>query len=176
MHTSETAPTQSLSTHLSEPIEVGEPDVSGPLAVYPLFGPAPALDYTAFAQAHESVAITELEGGASVNDLLVHNQGARPVLLYEGEEILGAQQNRVLDISILVAAAARTRIPVSCVEQGRWDGRRRHERFRPSPQAADPRMRRLKKKRALENLRAGMEARADQGEVWNEVHARGVER
>ncbi len=175
MPISDTAPTQSLSTHLSAPIEVGEPDASGPLAVYPLFGPPPALAYAAFAQAHESVAITELEGGASVNDLLVHNQGSQPVLLYEGEEILGAQQNRVLDISILVAAESKTRIPVSCVEQGRWDGSRRRERFRPSPQAADPRMRRLKKRRALMNASAGMAARPDQGEVWQEVAARGAE-
>ena len=71
---------------------------------------------------HGQVAITELEGGASVNDLVVHNQGAQPVLLYEGEEILGAQQNRVLDISILVAAEAKTQIPVSCVEQGAGTG------------------------------------------------------
>lgn len=175
MPTPNSAPTPSLSTHLREPIEVGEPDVSGPLAVYPLFGPAPTLEYVAFAAAHEKVAITELEGSASVNDLIVHNQGSSPVLLYEGEEILGAQQNRVLDISILIAAESKTRIPVSCVEQGRWDGRRHRERFRPSPQAADPRMRRLKNKRARMNAAAGMQARADQGEVWKEVAARGVE-
>src|SRR6185436_8268927 len=98
----------------------------------------------------------------------------QPVLLYEGEEILGAQQNRVLDVSVLVAANAKTRIPVSCVERGRWDGRRHRERFRPSPQAADPRMRRLKNKRARINAVAGGEARADQSEVWAEVDGRGL--
>ena len=164
-----------LSSHLASPIEVGEPDVAGPLAVYPLFGPEAGLSYVAFAAAHEQVAITELEGGASVNDLVVHNSGADPVLLYEGEEVIGAQQNRVLDISILVAAGSKTRIPVSCVEQGRWDGRRHRERFRPSPQAADPRMRKLKNKRARMNADAGLEARADQGEVWQEVASRDAE-
>ena len=175
MHTPNAESTPSLSTHLSEPIEVGEPDVSGPLAVYPLFGPTSNLDYVAFAAALEEVAITELESDASVNDLLVHNKGTRPVLLYEGEEILGAQQNRVLDISILVAAKSKTRIPVSCVEQGRWEGSRHREAFRPSPQSADPRLRKLKNKRARMNVAAGMEARADQGEVWAEVAARGSE-
>ena len=144
-----------LADHLSAPIEVGDPDVAGALAVHPLFGPPSALDYVAFASVHDQVAITELEGGASVNDLTVGNDCARPVLLYEGEEILGAQQNRVLDVSVLVAANAKTRIPVSCVERGRWDGRRHRERFRPSPQAADPRMRRLKNKRARINAVAG---------------------
>src|SRR5690348_17263208 len=121
-----------LSAALAGPIEVGAPDVAGALAVYPLFGPAAKLDYLAFAAAHEQVAINELERAASVNDLVVQNSASKPVLLYEGEEVIGAQQNRVIDVSILVAAKARTRIPVSCVEQGRWDGRRHRERFRPS--------------------------------------------
>ena len=164
-----------LSNHLSGPIEVGPPDVAGPLTVYPLIGPATTLDYVAFATAHGKVAITELEGGASVNDLVVQNQGDKPVLLYEGEELLGAQQNRVLDISILVAANSKTKIPVSCVEQGRWDGGRHRERFTPSTQTADPRMRKLKNQRARVNAAAGLAARADQGEVWNEVSVRSAE-
>ena len=127
-----------LAGHLPSPIEVGEPDVAGPLSVYPLFGPAGSLDYVAFAATKGEVAITELEGGASVNDLMVDNGGGKAVLLYEGEEVLGAQQNRVLDLSILVAANSKLQIPVSCVEQGRWDGGRHRERFRPSRQAADP--------------------------------------
>ena len=81
------APT--LADHLSGPIEVGDPDTAHGLTVYPLFGPPAALDYAAYASVHDQVAITELDGGASVNDLTVKNDGGRPVLLYEGEEILG---------------------------------------------------------------------------------------
>ncbi len=164
-----------LAAHLPSPIEVGEPDVAGPLSVYPLFGPAATLDYVAFAATKGEVAITELADGASVNDLMVDNKGGKAVLLYEGEEVLGAQQNRVLDLSILVAANSKLQIPVSCVEQGRWDGGRHRERFQPSRQAADPRMRRLKNKRARIKVEAGMEARADQAEVWHEVAERGHE-
>lgn len=160
------------STDITDAITVGEPDIVGPLAVYPLFGPPTNLIYRAFADPGAGASITELEGGASVNDLLVHNEGDQPVLLYEGEEITGAQQNRVLDVSVLIAAGSKTRIPVSCVEQGRWDGRRHRELFRPSRQAADPRMRRLKSRRARTNAAAGLEARADQGEVWDEVQLR----
>ncbi len=166
---------QSLSSHLAAPIEVGEPDAAESLAVYPLFGPAPGLEYVAFTNPDAATTISELEGGAAVNDLLVHTAGSQPVLLYEGEEILGAQQNRVLDVAILAAAGTKTPIPVSCVERGRWDGRRHRERFRPSPQAADPRMRRMKNRRARLNVAAGRSARSDQGEVWNEVEARQIE-
>ncbi len=156
------------------PIEVGAPDLAGSLAVFPLFGPQSALEYTSFSRAHGDgrVEITELEGGASVNDLTIVNRDKGPVLLYEGEELIGAQQNRVLDISLLVAAESKTRIPVSCVEQGRWDGGRHREAFTPSRQTADPELRKLKNRRVRERVAAGGEARADQGEVWSEVASR----
>lgn len=171
----ETTAPQSI---LPDPLAVGEPDVSGPLAVFPLFAPSPAqLEYTSFSRAHAGgeIAVNELSGGASVNDLTVHNQHDKAVLLYEGEELLGAQQNRVLDIAVLVAAKAKTHIPVSCVEQGRWDGRRHREGFRPSRQAADPELRKLKNRRVRERAAAGAQARADQGEVWQQVESRSAD-
>ena len=62
------------------------------------------------------------------------------VLLYEGEEVLGAQQNRTFDVSVLVPAGASVRVPVSCVEHGRWESARHDEAFRP---ARRPRTRRF---------------------------------
>lgn len=165
----------SVSDVLQKRIDVGRPDVSGPLAVYPVYYKRPRLRYIAFGPAGELVAITEQKGGASVNDLTVENKGDAAVLLYEGQELIGAQQNRVLDISVLVAPKSVTKIPVSCVEAGRWDGSRRHERFRPSPQAADPELRRVKQTRVRENARRGMEPRAIQSEVWEHVARRGAE-
>lgn len=46
-------------------------------------------------------------GGASVNDLAVQKLLDKPVLLYEGEEALGAQQNRTYDVSALIVAQTR---------------------------------------------------------------------
>ena len=46
------------------------------------------------------------------------------VLLYDGEELVGAKQNRILNVTVLVGAGAKLPIPVSCVEQGRWAGAR----------------------------------------------------
>jgi hypothetical protein len=109
----------SLTDHLAEPLRLGEPDVHGPLAVFPLFGPAPGLDYMSFGQGRATgVSIKELERGASVNDLVVLNPTDRAVLLYEGEEVLGAQQNRMFDVSVLVGARTELQVPVSCVETG----------------------------------------------------------
>jgi hypothetical protein len=169
--TEPTLPT--LSDFLAAPLRVGQPDVHGPLAVFPLFGPPPVADYVAFADGcARGVLVKELDGGASVNDLVVLNPTAANVLLYEGEEVLGAQQNRTFDVSVLIAAGTSLRVPVSCVEHGRWDGSRHTEAFTPAPQAAYPSLRRMKNHAARARVAAGLDARAEQGAVWDEVAAK----
>lgn len=147
-------------------LTVGAPDVHGPLAVFPVFGPEPVLEYVSFAEASGSGAtVTELPSGASVGDLVVQNPLGVAVLLYEGEELRGAQQDRTLDVSVLVPAGATTKVPVSCVEAGRWDGTRKDEAFAPAPTAAFPELRRAKNRAA----RLSAAGRAEQGEVWRVV-------
>src|SRR5439155_26605996 len=159
----------------NEPLEVGEPDTAGPLAVFPIFGPQSRLDYISFAQGHKQGAtVKELDSGASVNDLLVENPTDKPVLLYEGEEVLGAQQNRTFDVTVLVPAGANLRVPVSCVEVGRWDFSRHDEEFTPAPQAAYPELRRAKSRHARNRVATGLDERADQRAVWDEVHTKSV--
>ncbi|MCU0259102.1 MAG: hypothetical protein MUF56_08785 [Solirubrobacteraceae bacterium] len=160
-------------TTLTTPLTLGAPKVAGPLAVFPVFGPAPVLDYRAFSDAVEHGAfVKELEHGASVNRLLVGNPTGRALLLYEGEQVLGAQQDRTLDASVLVAAGAQLEVPVSCVEAGRWDDRRRDEHFRPAPHADDPSLRRAKREAADRNAARGLRERPEQSEVWQAVGAR----
>jgi hypothetical protein len=160
-----------LESHFAAEITVAEPTVVGSLAVFALIadGP-PSVQYVSFAEASQHGAtVKELDGGASVNDLTVHNALDESVLLYEGEEVLGAQQNRTLDVSVLVAAKSSLRVPVSCVEAGRWDGRRHDEAFAPAPQTANPRLRQMKNTQVRASVAAGFDARAAQGEVWREV-------
>lgn len=159
-----------INTYLGQPLTVGRPDVSGPMAVYPVFGGEPALDYTSMSRAHaQGFTIKELPGGASVRDLVVANPGPKPVLLFEGEEVLGAQQNRTFDSSVLVPVGEQLTVPVSCVEAGRWDGSRHSESFRPAPQAAHPDLRKEKARQAFRATMVGAEGRADQSEVWDMV-------
>ena len=47
----------------------------------------------------------------------MHNGAAHPVLLVEGETLVGVR--RPLDVSVLVDRATLA-VPVSCVEAGRW--------------------------------------------------------
>ena len=166
-------PTLTASDYLSEPLRASEPDVVGSLAVYPIFGPGPQQPYVSFAQGREQgVAIKELESGASVNDLLVMNPTHTPVLLFEGEEVIGAQQNRTFNVTALIDAHSQHQLPVSCVEAGRWDSSRHAEDFAPSPQMANIDLRRRKAVMVNDSLAAGGPARARQSEVWNEIEAK----
>ena len=69
--------------------------------------------------------ISEIGEAGSVPELTLTSTADRPVLLLDGEELIGAKQNRILNTSVLVAAGATLTLPVSCVEHGRWRYARR---------------------------------------------------
>ena len=162
-----------MTALLESTLTAGPPDVAGALSVFPLFGSPPRLEYLSYAEAAAAGAtVHELPGGASVNDLLVTNPLGVPFLLYEGEELKGAQQDRTVDAAVLVPAGATLKVAVSCVESGRWDGSRAAEPFAPSPEAAFPSLRAAKSRAMRTKLSGGLEARADQHEVWQTVAER----
>jgi len=170
--TAHAAPPDSLAGLFPGDLALGDPDVAGPLTIYPLLATPGALEYRSFAEAVAHGFVVKELDQVSVNDLLAVNPLDVPVLLFEGEEVKGAQQDRTLDVTVLVAAGATVKVPVSCVEHGRWDGARRGEAFTPSPQSAFPALRAAKNRRVRESLAETGEARADQGEVWDEVNAK----
>ena len=105
--------------------------------------------------------ISEVDEAGDVGELAVRNPLPRGVLLYDGEELVGAKQNRILNVSVLLGAGSTARIPVSCVERGRWSWRDR--RFRSAGHVASPELRRQK----AASLRTDALARgAAQRSVW----------
>lgn len=60
------------------------------------------------------------KGAGSVPELTVINKGNKPILIMNGEELIGARQNRTVNTDILVKEKSEIVIPVSCTEQGRW--------------------------------------------------------
>ncbi len=112
--------------------------------------------------------ITEVDDSGSVPELLVMNTAETMILLVDGEELVGAKQNRILNTTVLVRPNAKTRIPVSCVEQGRW---RHNSRVFSSGNFSPAKLRARKSRSVGRNLRATGEAASDQGEVWDEVAA-----
>jgi hypothetical protein len=162
---------------LHEPLRVGEPDVAGALAVFPVFGPEPRQTYIAFATGRErGVKILERKEGASINKLAIENPTDVPVLLYEGEEVVGARQNRIFSVSVLVPAVSKLDLPVSCVEAGRWDPSRHLDEFVPSPHSAYPELRKWLSSGTIRRLQeaqdAFREARRVQQGVWASVSSK----
>ncbi len=151
-------------------LRVGEPLRHESLSVFPLFSvPNGSVDYRLSHAAMEdrSLLVEEVSEGGSVPELLVENQGDVQVLFLEGEELIGAKQNRVLNTSVLVAAHTRLKIPVSCVEQGRWRYRSRY--FGSSDSHSPSKLRRALKASVSRSVREHRGHRSDQGEVWNQV-------
>ncbi|MEO9176545.1 MAG: DUF6569 family protein [Gaiellales bacterium] len=144
----------------SLPFSPGDPATFGGLALIPLFpAVAPVLDYLGLDEAlTRGLLITEVDHAGSVSTLAVSNVLDVNVLLFEGEELVGAKQNRILDHSILVCAQSRTPVPVSCVERGRWSYR--SQSFASAPRTAYPELRRAKREGG------------DQSHVWSEVAAK----
>jgi hypothetical protein len=111
-----------------ESLDIGAPVSHDPLHLFPLEGgPSEEEALILLDEALEEgmLCVEELGEGGSVPELRVVNAGVRPVLLLEGDELVGAKQNRVVNSSVLVAAASELMLPVSCVERGRWSRRPR---------------------------------------------------
>ncbi len=113
------------------------------------------------------LSITEKDEGATVPELKVINRGGKPVLLLDGEELVGAKQNRVLNTTILLKERSQTIIPVSCTEAGRWSSVSRE--FGDSGAVANLSVRTRKVASVSRHLSATKSYRSDQGAVWDEI-------
>ncbi len=151
-------------------LRISPPVSRGPLYLFPLIGdPSAEGGFVLLDDALQSgeVRVEELDEGGSVPELRVINGGTLPVLILEGDELIGAKQNRIVNSSVLVAAESALILPVSCVERGRWSYRSRA--FSSGDGSAHPSLRRLKSRAVHDSLRHGRGHRSDQGAVWAEV-------
>lgn len=111
--------------------------------------------------------ITEISEQGSVPELRLVNRGRKPVLIVDGEELVGAKQNRVVNLTLLVPARATLTIPVSCVEAGRWRARSASFAAAPRTQYASGRAKRMRS--VSESMMAHGAYRSDQAEVWSDI-------
>jgi len=156
-------------------VEVLEPVVCENLAVFSLRRPraegegATRREYLLAAEAIESgsVQVVEVEGDGEVSHLLVKNSAGQAVLFIEGEELIGAKQNRVLNTSVLVGANTECVIPVSCIEHGRWHELSRA--FDSGGRVAPAHLRHKLKRSVTRSLRRKQGHLSDQSEVWQDI-------
>jgi hypothetical protein len=153
-------------------VVVDEPVSFKNIAMFPLLARAssdPRITYLTLddALAQGVVEITEVSARGSVPELHVRNSGATPVLLVDGEELVGAKQNRVINLSIMVPASADLTIPVSCVEAGRWRARSSAFAAAPRTQYATGRAKRMSQ--VTNSIRVAGVHVSDQAEVWADI-------
>lgn len=155
-------------------VAVGPAVAHGNLVMYPLSAPASAApaDYLVLdeALARDLIRITEVNEQGRVPELLVSNDAEQRVLLLDGEELVGAKQNRVLNLTILVGARQTLVVPVSCVEQGRW--RYRTESFRAADRTLFARARAEKLRQVTRSMQHTGTYAADQNAMWTSVAMR----
>lgn len=140
------------------------------LTVHPLVAPTDGeISYVALdeAIATKRFRIGEVSAEGSVPELMAYNGLPQPVLLLDGEELVGAKQNRVLNLTIMVPARTKMRIPVSCVEAGRWQ--HRSSSFMGADRTQFARGRAMKLAQVSHSLDTTNTRRSDQSAVWREI-------
>lgn len=144
-----------------EDIEFLDPQVHKNMAIIPIKTPINyKFDVITLKKGFEMslVNVKECEQ-STVNTLVVENSSVTPLLLIDGEEIVGGDQNRIVNGTILIAAKSEMKIPVNCTEHGRWKYK---NEFQHSNYIADYRTR-SSKLRALHSKSNVQEA------VWNSI-------
>ena len=151
-------------------LRIGTPAIHLNLALFPLFddGERPS-DYMLLDDAldRKLARVSEVSSDGRVPELAFENDSAEKILLVDGDELVGAKQNRVLNLSILVGSRKKLVIPVSCVEQGRW--RYDSRDFRSARRSLFAKARAKKMRQVTESLRLNQDRRSNQSEVWADV-------
>ena len=119
------------------------------------------------AVAKKTLRITEMES-ADVNTLMARNTGTLPILIVNGQELVGGKQNRTINSTTLVPPGM-TMLPVSCVEHGRWNvpqsGFTAHEALYPTLRAETV-------MQVAASLRQSGTHESNQGAVWASIAER----
>lgn len=163
----------SISEHLAL-VEPASPRTFKNLTIFPLFRSAPAKQDPGYLLLEDAIAqglarITET-GGGSIPELRLDNDADCPVLLLDGEELLGAKQDRALSLTVLAPSKRATVIPVSCVEPGRW--RMAASEFRVSGDVMYSRARAARTMAVTASMRKSGTHGSDQSKVWDELAAK----
>ena len=142
---------------------------------------SPAYETATAATAKGDLELRELGGGTVPTIEAVTKD--KPVVIFAGDTIVGGRQNRIINVSVWLKAAAVTPIPVSCLEAGRWNAGSRFAAGRKVDYLLRARVSEQVEERARFEHAASVhegapraERRpsyaADQGAIWGEIAAK----
>ena len=160
-----------------EKIQIGKGQPYKNLTLYPLLSDEVIpFDYLTLDEAlsQNLIEVVEVDQHGSVPELRVINKSEKMVLILDGEELVGAKQNRIINTTILVPANETVKIPVSCVEQGRWSYDT--QSFRSENRLAPSTLRAMKAEQVHFSMKESGNFRSNQGAIWNEISAKASRR
>ncbi|OPX18612.1 hypothetical protein BXT86_00330 [candidate division WOR-3 bacterium 4484_100] len=104
-------------------LEFEEPIFLRNLTLYPIVGKdGESFDALSIEEALDKklADIQELDI-PDINRLQLENRSPSPLLMLDGEEIIGSLQNRIIATSTIIPARTKKSIRVICAEEGRWN-------------------------------------------------------
>ena len=161
---------KSVTERFFKSLELGNIEWNEGLAAVPVFSSLEShTPYITLQEAFKTgkIEVRELSQGGSVPELFVINNSTQNILILDGEELQGAKQNRILNVTVLLAGKARIVVPVSCTEKGRWHYT--SSVFKDSGTIAAQSVRLSKNRSVSENLRMSGSFDSDQSEVWRKI-------
>lgn len=151
-------------------IKVGEAENYKNLTVFPLY--SDSAHNNGYKLLEEAIStnrfiVTEKSEGGNVPELMVINQLENKVLILDGELLVGAKQNRIVNTTIVIGSGKEVVIPVSCVEQGRWHYR--SKMFSSGSSSLYSSLRMKKSRSVYDRLRREESYHSDQHEIWDDI-------
>jgi len=168
---------QTIIKEYLEQAKVGRKQSFKNMTVYPLLSTyAIALEYYFLDEALDEalIEVAEVDQDGAVPELKVINKSEQLILIIDGEELVGAKQNRIVNTTILIPGNSTIVIPVTCVEQGRWSYDTPH--FYSEKRVMSANMRANKAEQVHASLRQSEDFQSDQGAVWDNIIAKAVRR
>jgi hypothetical protein len=160
---------QAIKTYL-EQAKIGRQQSYKNMALFPLLSTYSLdLDYLLLDEALTAgvIEIVEAVKEGTVPELRVINKSPRMILILDGEELVGAKQNRIVNTTILVQANDTIIIPVSCVESGRWSYN--SLQFRSEQRIMSSNLRAMKAEQVQYSLKSTGNYGSNQGAIWDEI-------
>ena len=158
-----------IQNYLKE-AKIGRKQSHRNLAVFPLLSSyAIGLDYITLDEALSEglIEVVEVSEEGTVPELKVVNKSPCMILILDGEELVGAKQNRIVNTTILIQEKTTTMIPVSCVEQGRWA--HTSPRFDSEERLMTAQLRAMKSEQVHRSIRTSDDFYSDQAAIWKEI-------
>lgn len=160
----------SIISEYVDDLEFGETMEYEKMTVMPVIGsPDEGSVYLTLKEALDMnlLKIMEVDDSGSVPELKAINKSELPVLILDGEELVGAKQNRVLNTTVLLKGGSETIIPVSCTEEGRWSYHSRE--FYDEGSVISHSMRGSKRRSVSHSASMNANFCSDQSSIWNEI-------